>query len=79
MYNEKEFEMRKFVLKVKYGTGKAAMLVDTPDLVLAIQQFKDRVGKSIPNTKDYGLPEITKAEIMPIMYDSVYDLKEDID
>lgn len=65
--------MRKFVLKVKYGTGKAAMIVDTPDLCEAIKLFQKKMSRSIPNTKDCGLPEITKAEIMPIMYESIYE------
>lgn len=67
--------MRKYVLRVKYGTGKAAMLVDTPDLCDAINIFKKKMSKSIPNTKDYGLPEITQAEIFPLMYESIYEEK----
>lgn len=62
----------KYILKVKYGTGKAAMVVDTPDLIEAVTKFKQELGKSIPDTKDFGLPDITKAEIMPILYESKF-------
>lgn len=65
--------MRKFVLLVKYGTGKAAMIVDTPDLIKAVMEFKHRHMKGVPDTKEYGMPEILKAEIIPVMYDSVYE------
>ena len=65
--------MRKFVLLVKYGTGKAAMITDTPDLLKATMEFKHRYMKMVPDTKEFGMPEITKAEIIPVMYDSIYD------
>ena len=33
--------MRKFCLKVRYGTGTAAMVVNTCDLESALKQFKE--------------------------------------
>jgi hypothetical protein len=68
--------MRKFVLLVKYGCGKAAMLTDTPELIKAIMEFKHQYMKGMPDTKMYGMPEIIKAELLPIMYDSIYGDKE---
>lgn len=65
--------MRKFVLYVKYGCGEATMIVDTPDLVKGIMEFKQRYMKGMPDTKEFGMPEITKAEILPVMYDSFYE------
>lgn len=69
--------MRKFVLLVRYGCGKAAMLVDTPDLIKAVMEFKAQYMKGMPDTKEYGMPEITKAEIFPIMYESIYGDKNE--
>lgn len=69
--------MRKFVLLVKYGTGKAAMLTDTPDLLKATMEFKHLYMKGMPDTKEYGMPEITRAEILPVMYDSIYEEKDE--
>lgn len=65
--------MKKFVLLVKYGYGEAAMLTDTPDLTKAIQQFIERRQKEMPEDKSFGMPPITKAEIMPLMYESIYE------
>ena len=65
--------MRKFVLLVKYGCGEAAMLTDNPDLVNGIMEFKHHYMKGMPDTKEFGMPEITRAQIMPIMYDSIYE------
>ena len=67
---------RKFVLRVWYGTGSAAMVVDTPVLTEAIGIFYREYSKGIPDTKCYGLPEITKAELIPLMYESVYQTGE---
>lgn len=62
--------MKKFVLRVWYGTGSDAILVDTPDLVVAIEKFKEKYCAGMPQTKEYGMPEIIKAELTPLMYDS---------
>lgn len=59
---------RKFVLRVKYGTGEANMLTDKPDLLNAINEFLKEYEKALPDTKMYGLPIITKAELLPLMY-----------
>ena len=65
--------MRKFVLRVWYGTGTAAMITDTPSLVEALNRFLVEYKKTLPDTKMYGMPEIIKAEIIPCMYESVYE------
>lgn len=60
--------MRKFVLCVEYGTGKACMLTDSPDLLQALREFIEEHEKALPDTKMYGVPFIQKAEIYPLMY-----------
>ena len=62
-----------FILKVEYGTGEAYMLVPTPDLISAVELFKKRYKESIPETKEFGMPEIVSAEVHPILYSSIYD------
>lgn len=69
---------KKFVLLVEYGTGRAAMITHTPELINAIMEFKHRYLKKFPETKEYGMPEIVGAELIPIMYDSVYEEKENV-
>ena len=66
--------MRKFVLRVWYGTGTAAMITDTPSLVEALDRFLVEYKKTLPDTKMYGMPEIIKAEIIPCMYEPVYEV-----
>lgn len=61
---------KQFILIVEYGTGRATMLTETPDLLEAIQEFLKEYGKALPNTKMCGLPEIKKAEILPLLYRS---------
>lgn len=68
---------KKFVLRVWYGTGTAAMITDTPFLGEAIDRFLLQYKKGIPDTKMYGLPEITKAELIPCMYESIYEGKNE--
>ena len=65
--------MKKFILRVWYGTGNSTMLVDTPDFRKALDLFLKAYTKCIPDTKEYGLPDIIKAELTPLMYDSVYE------
>jgi hypothetical protein len=60
--------MKKFVLRVEYGTGKANMLTSNPDLIGALNEFIKEYQKALPDTKMYGLPPITKAELLPLMY-----------
>lgn len=64
--------MKKFVLCVEYGTGKICMIVDTPDLPEALEIFLKECRRSLPDTKDVGLPSIIKAEIIPLYRESVY-------
>jgi len=59
---------KKFVLRVEYGTGKLNMLTDKPDLIEAVQDFMEEYKKALPDAKMYGLPTITKAELLPLAY-----------
>ena len=68
--------MKKFVLRVCYGTGNAALIVNTPDIVEAIQIFKQQYCASLPECKEYGLPDIIKAELIPLLYDNTIHFKE---
>ena len=61
--------MRKFILCVKYGTGKASMITESPDLMVALQEFIEKHKEVFPDTKMYGMPFIQKAEIYPLIYD----------
>ena len=70
--------MRKFVLIVDYGTGRACILTDTPDMEIALQQFKAKKLSEIPESKCYGLPPVRRAELLPLLYDSIYEGKEGI-
>ena len=60
--------MKKFVLCVEYGTGKASMLTESPDLLQALQEFVEEHKKAFPDTKMYGMPFIQRAELYPLMY-----------
>ena len=60
---------KQFVLYVEYGTGKIGMLTDTCDITVALKEFLDEYGKALPDSKDLGLPNIMKAELIPIIYD----------
>ena len=60
--------MRKFVLSVEYGTGKMNMLTNNPDLIGALQEFICEYEKALPDAKMYGLPTISKAELLPLAY-----------
>ena len=62
---------KKFILCVEYGTGKAGMIVDTPDITEALQLFLNKCRESLPDSKDIGLPNILRAEILPIIYSEV--------
>lgn len=62
---------KKFVLCVEYGTGKSGMIVETPDITEALQQFLSRCKESLPDSKDIGLPTILKAEILPLIYSEI--------
>ena len=39
--------MKQFVLVVHYGTGSMCMITDTPDILQAIEQFKNNYMKPI--------------------------------
>lgn len=59
---------KRYVLCVKYGTGKASMLTEYPDLLLALKEFVEEHKKVFPDTKMYGMPFIQRAELYPLMY-----------
>lgn len=59
---------KKFVLRVKYGTGSLNMITDKPDLIEALQEFYETYKKTLPDTKMYGLPTIIKGELLPLAY-----------
>ena len=59
---------KKFILNVEYGTGKVAMITSTPDIIEALKEFLGEYSKSLPDTKMYGLPNIIRAEILPLVY-----------
>ena len=69
--------MKKFVLLVRYGYGEAAMITDTPDILKATMEFKHHYMKMVPDTKEFGMPEITKVRLVPIMYDSIYEREKE--
>ena len=48
------------------------MLVDTPDITEALNIFLKECRRSLPDTKDVGLPSILKAEILPLFSESRY-------
>ena len=66
--------MRKFVLIVTYGTGKVCMECDTPDIIVALTDFKQRMIEQMGGMNDKGgyIPEIKSAEILPLLYESIY-------
>lgn len=67
--------MRKFVLLVDYGTGRMGMLTDTPDISAAIAEFQEKKSAGMPDSKCYGLPPIKSAELVSLMYESIYEGK----
>lgn len=69
--------MKKFALIIEYGTGKAVMLVDTPDIQIALEKLTKERLKGLPDTKDIGLSPIKSAEILPVLYESIYENKEE--
>lgn len=60
--------MKKYILRVTYGTGSLNMLTEKPDLIEALQEFYEAYKNSMPDTKMYGLPSITKGELLPINF-----------
>ena len=62
---------KRFILVVEYGTGKVGMLTTTNDITIALKEFLSEYGKGLPDTKMYGLPNIIKAEILPVVFNRV--------
>lgn len=62
---------KKFILVVEYGTGKVGMLTTTNDITIALEEFLSEYGRGLPDTKMYGLPNIIKAEIFPVVFNRI--------
>lgn len=62
--------MKKYVLVVKYTTGKVAMLTDEYDMRKALDRFYFVVMKSVPDSKDFALPMVLSCELIPVAYSS---------
>ena len=64
--------MKEFALVVEYGTGKAVMLTDTPDIFIALNKFYEQMKKALPfeQYKDFALPTILSCEILPVNQNS---------
>ena len=60
--------MKKFVLRIEYGTGEISLLTYKPDLLEALQEFVEEYKEALPDTKMEGLPTIKKAELIPLAY-----------
>lgn len=58
---------KKFLLKVEHECGEANMLVDTPDLLQAIQIYQERVKGLFGRDKSTIVPRLLKAEILEVM------------
>ena len=67
---------RKFVLIVQYESGEVSMITSHPDLVLALQEFKEELVKNSWQDKSCALPIIKSAKIVPVLYESIYKEKE---
>ena len=59
---------KKYVLNVEYGTGKVGMITSSPDITEALKEFLNEYSKGLPDTKMYGLPNIIRAEILPLVF-----------
>lgn len=68
-----EVIMKRFVLIVEYGTGEVAMLTDTPELSKALEEFESRRVIGAPDSKDFWVPPVIKAKILPLWHKSVYE------
>ena len=68
---------KKFVVAADYGIGEMAMLTDTPELSKALVEFYELRKSLIPDTKDYGVPPVVSAKIIPCLYESIYEHKEE--
>ena len=51
------------------------MLTNTPNLIDALNEFNDKMKKDLFNKdKSFPLPEIKSAKILPLWYDSIYNM-----
>lgn len=69
--------MKKYVLVVKYTTGKVAMLTDEFDIRKALDRFYFVMMKEFPyESKDFALPMILSCELIPVAYTSYKEGKK---
>lgn len=66
--------MKKFLLRVWYANGSSTLLVDEPDLIAALSVFQKLYKERIPDFKEYGFPVISKAELIPVFYDTTQEI-----
>lgn len=64
---------KKFILCVEYGTGKAGMITSSPDLVEALKEFTEANNKALSDSKIWGIPNIKKAELIPLLYNKEFE------
>lgn len=67
--------MKKFVLVVEYTTGKVSMLTHTSDMIEAITEFKMKLAEHF-GTDYVTFPDITRVELLPILYESKWGHNE---
>lgn len=64
---------KRFALIVRYECGKIVMLTDTLELDKALQEFGEKHAKRYGVDKSSLAPRVLGAEILPLMYESVYN------
>ena len=64
---------KKFALIIQYLSGKVVMLTQKPDLIEALKEFIDFQRNKMGWDKSFPLPEIKSAELIPVLYESVYE------
>ena len=64
---------KRFALIVRYECGKVVMLTDTLELDKALQEFNEKHMKRYGVDKSSLAPRVLGAEILPLMYESVYN------
>ena len=66
-------QKKRFALIVRYECGKVVMLTDTLELDKALQEFNEKHMKRYGVDKSSLAPRVLGAEILPLMYESVYN------
>lgn len=63
---------KRFALIVRYECGRIVMLTNTLDLDKALQEFNVKHMQRYGVDKSSLAPRVLGAEILPLMYESVY-------